>query len=1337
MAVDVLRLVGGMNLDDPESVLPKGHVRAVWNGIWRGSRDNRRLESTIGTNLVPNSQLPVVGVNMTIGAHYDQVGKRVFFFNSNSESSHGIYIYDTLSKTFQTLIVNGSTTDGDVLGFNPAVRINSADIIYGDNTTGDLLVFIDSIGRPTKLNIQRYLAGTYNPIKRSYLDVCKAPPRMPPRVTYENDQNSTVDNMRNSLFKFRTRYVYDDNDKSVYSTGSVCALPNIPFSQIIDSDPTKNCRMSVYFSTGDPDVTKIELWVQQSTDGVTQDWLLINSFNKSVLGLNNNDIYRFLFYNDGVYTSGAEVDILLFFDSVPLKAVCQALLNGNVIMYGGCTEGYNPTPINATVSTISQFVPYTTVNGVLFFAAQGGVDSAGEGQNITLYLTGTGSNDGSGNPTTIPVVGGTGAFVVDCATVSGSSLKFQYNNTSNTQNITTILNGLKAAAISQGFTAVSQTQNTLTLNYSASGLVLYYAQTYNNVGLTDQSQVALAYATRSNFQYAAEYLDEKGRTIGAQLPIKSSIQTFEDLDGTSFPENIFTIYNRPPLEARYWHLVRSLNLTYNKHLFWVSNSTFQQVDQGTGVKYAFINIANMADYNANIQASGIPSSSGAPAVVSYDFAPGDRIQFLQNIPFGTGSRIDLTIKNDYEILSVVNDPINAGIVQSGRFIKIQYPTADITPSFDFGGANFQNYKILIYNYVKHSTTDSQILFYEFGRTWAIGNAGTNNAFHIGSDQSQTASLSQPAIVKTVEGDWFWRERNVPAGNIYNFPTQSYRQSHTYERFITVITPDVIAPNYRLIGNDGTGGAQPVGPLAGDNPKITSSDPLAWNTNAYPSGFPISFRIRGTIDVTPSNSADHNGTFGAIVKVVHFSGAAPTIYTAIQDQSGLENPATYHFPYDVTFELGPADKAWLLTHAVNQMDISNGQQRIDVLDNIIIPIIEPSYSDKYNIQTNSNSRATKYDPNAGQFFYNTKVRWGQADQLDTNLNNSNRFYPTDFDEFDKQFGGLGRMIVHGRELRVFQERKCGHIGVYAKFIKDNTGTNVLVTVDDIISKNNVEYFDGAFGISNQLDGIATSGFQNYFYDPIRNRLLRLSTDGLTDISTLYKVQTFTGSLDNQYLLNYAYPFGGFSSVLGVYNFKKDKEGEVFFCFQGGTLGASSIIDQSLSFNEEGNMFTSFFNFSPDAVVCAEDILISFKNGQLYTHDNSDVQFYGQDFSTSIQLIFNDQTAIKKTYMSLAYQAFQNKKWLALNVGDITTSYTNAQTGLPQISQLIDPDLEITEGLVTGAFLRDANSGDNPQIALLEGEYLQGWWISVLLTSQDSGFNTLFSPAANWKPSFKIF
>lgn len=1266
-----------------------------------------RFESVLGTTAIENALLPASGINLTIGTYYDAVNQRIFYFNYNSNGSHGIYIYNTLSGIFQRVIQNGINTDGDILGFTPAGRINSVCIIYGDQNSGDLLCYIDSLRRPTKLNINRYLAGTYSLIKRSYIDLIKAPPRMPPRVTYENDSNCLINNMRNSLFKFRCRYVYDDNDKSVYSTASVVPLPNIPFSQTIDSNPTQNCRTSVYFSTGDVDVKKIELWMQQMTDAGASSWLLVSSFDKSVLGINDNDIYRYLFYNNGTYTPGDQREIDLLFDYVPIGANCMVLLNGQVIMMGGITEGYDPVSVNATIATNNNFSPpYTTINGVLFFAAQGGVDSYGSGNNITVYLTGTGINDGSGNPTTIPVVGNAGAFVVDCESTAGASLRFSYSNGSSTTSITTILNGLKADAISKGFTVVSQTQNTLTLSY-APGVVLYYAQTFNSIGSNGTFEVTFAYGHKDVYQYAVEYFDGKGRTNGALLPINSSIQTIEDLTGDTIPENIINIFSRPPSWASYYHIVRSLNLTYNKRTFWVSNSTFQQVDQGTGIKYAYINIGNMVDYNLAIQASGQESAAGNSAVVSYEFSPGDRIQFLQNMPFGGGAPISLSNNNDYEILSIVDNPILLGVTQNGRYIRIQYPTADINANFDFGGTNFQNYKILLYNYVKHSTDATKIVFYEFGRTWAIGNPGTATAYHVGSDQTQTPTLSQPAIISTVEGDLFWRQRTVPAGNSYFFPTQTYLQTHTYERFITVITPDVITPSYRLIGNDGTGGAAPTGPTSGVHPFYSDNDPLAWNTSVSPR----SFRFRGTIQPTPVTSTDHNGTFGAILKVVASSGAV-TIYTLLQDQSGLENPTTYSFPYDLSVQLNPNDKVWLLTHAINSMQISAGQQRIDALDNVTIPIIESSYSDKYNIVTNSNNRVTINDPNAGQFYYNTLVRWGQAYQLGTNLDNVNRFYPQDLDEFDKSFGDIMRLIGREREVDVFQKRKCGHVGVYGRFVQNNQGQQELLTTDAIITPNNIQYYTGDFGVGNQPDAISISGFQRFFCDPVKGFVCRLSLNGIDPISETGKVQTWSGNKLPNYLNQYNYQFGGNAVILGAYNFLKDRDSEVLFCAQGGIQGSNTTPSETISFVEGRGGFSGFYDFSPDSIVCAENTLYSFSNGVLYIHNQQYANFYGSQKIPSITAIYKEPTLEKKTFESITQ--ISNVPWSCPLIYTNTESYP----GQRQESNLVANDFELLGTDYNAGFLNDQHS----QGGLIDGDVLQANLLSVQM---DSSIPSLFS------------
>jgi hypothetical protein len=83
----------------------------------------------------------------------------------------------------------------------------------------------------------------------------------------------------------------------------------------------------------------------------------------------------------------------------------------------------------------------------------------------------------------------------------------------------------------------------------------------------------------------------------------------------------------------------------------------------------------------------------------------------------------------------------------------------------------------------------------------------------------------------------------------------------------------------------------------------------------------------------------------------------------------------------------------------------------------------------------------------------------------------------------------------------------------------------------------------------------------------------------------------------------------------------------------------------------------------------------------------------------------------------------------------TSLINLQTGLPQISQLITPDFEITEGLYTAAYLYDANSGLNAQLALVEGDKLKGFYIRVLLTYRGSNFAYIYVPTNKWIMSEK--
>jgi hypothetical protein len=580
---------------------------------------------------------------------------------------------------------------------------------------------------------------------------------------------------------------------------------------------------------------------------------------------------------------------------------------------------------------------------------------------------------------------------------------------------------------------------------------------------------------------------------------------------------------------------------------------------------------------------------------------------------------------------------------------------------------------------------------------------------------------------------YFRPRTVPIQNEYDIPTGGFDQTSTYGTLWINpggnATPIVDNGIWKIIG-----GVQKVAGLTNTTyPLYTDNDMLILNEGTLP----FSVRLRGEPSVV--DKTDPNGQFAMWVKIV-LPGNIVTTTQILALQTGLVPGATNTFEIDATVVLPPGGKLWMINYCVNEMLIGGFQLTLDVIRSITFNVFDSSYSDIYALRTNSDNRPSVIDATALQTSYPTLFRWAEPYVPGTNTYLANRFFDVNKDEFDASHGWIMRMIQWQRRLRIGQERKWGEVGVYSKFIKNNTGSTDLIVNDQIIEQNNVQYFEGDFGLGNQTE-IAVNGFQLWFFDPIRGAACRLSMNGIDNISEEFMMQTFFGALTPTYLQNYAYTFAGSSRVLMVYNYVKDRYAETLFCFQGGTLngiaGQPTIPSQTVAFIEKTNMFSSIYRFAPDAIVSAENQLISFSNGKLYLHNDtgSNRMYYNSPIIPQIDLIFNDQEVIKKTYQALSYQPFNNKIWIAKTLGDINTSFYNPQTALQQVSQLIAQDFEIVEGQANAALQRDANSGPNQQLALVNGDYLKGFWIRVLLTAPDNGFNALFSPRIDYDISPK--
>ena len=355
------------------------------------------------------------------------------------------------------------------------------------------------------------------------------------------------------------------------------------------------------------------------------------------------------------------------------------MLNGNTLVYGGITEGYdNISNVNATLTSNTTTQDFIEVPGALFFAQQNGVSSYGGTNSIDVFLTGSGGNDIVTNvPTSLPSVG-YGDFYIKLRNAAGTLFTIFFDSTT-TDSIATILTGLQTNAVSQGFTATIS-GNKLTIS-DATALNLESAYMTNSLSATSfsttkQENALYVHQGNSNYRYGIVYYDDKGRTNGVITSDSLKVTTPKWTGSTAYPFVQISISHQPPLWATYYNIVRTDNLTYDKNIFWVSKRAFTKLttrgSSPTDYSISYIGIDNMIEYNTEIQ-----STSG---YIGYDFAPGDRIRFTERVS-STGSVVALSENLDFEIIGVESNPNVNGYVAQGTYIKIKYPSTVVDTNF--------------------------------------------------------------------------------------------------------------------------------------------------------------------------------------------------------------------------------------------------------------------------------------------------------------------------------------------------------------------------------------------------------------------------------------------------------------------------------------------------------------------------------------------------------------------------------------------------------------------------------------------------------------------------------
>lgn len=212
---------------------------------------------------------------------------------------------------------------------------------------------------------------------------------------------------------------------------------------------------------------------------------------------------------------------------------------------------------------------------------------------------------------------------------------------------------------------------------------------------------------------------------------------------------------------------------------------------------------------------------------------------------------------------------------------------------------------------------------------------------------------------------------------------------------------------------------------------------------------------------------------------------------------------------------------------------------------------------------------------------------------------------------------------------------------------NADGNSNVTSNNNVLGQAVPYA-GEFGISKNPESFASYGFRVYFTDKNRGVVLRLSNDGLEEISRYGMGDFFSDNLKVS-----SYLWGSFDDDKKSYNLGLDtllpewsnKFKDRFFI--KGNWTEYNPSSTTISFKEEVKGWESRKSFSAEGGISLNDRYYTFNNGQIWEHRTNDSvrnNFYGTQYDSSVDFLINEMPNIVKKYKTLNYSGSKSREYV---------------------------------------------------------------------------------------------
>jgi hypothetical protein len=374
---------------------------------------------------------------------------------------------------------------------------------------------------------------------------------------------------------------------------------------------------------------------------------------------------------------------------------------------------------------------------------------------------------------------------------------------------------------------------------------------------------------------------------------------------------------------------------------------------------------------------------------------------------------------------------------------------------------------------------------------------------------------------------------------------------------------------------------------------------------------------------------------------------------------------------------------------------------------------------------------------------------------TSINNTNQYSVGEniTKQLDRANGSIQKLYSEETNMLVLQEDKATSVLIDKDAVFSASGGASLTSSKSVLGE--AIPYTGRYGISKNPESFAVFGKQKYFTDRTRGLVLRLSQDGITEISgygmrnyfkdKLKYCSNIYGMFDvpsKSYILNMhinMFLFNDRVSNAAKIQYLSSDSKAVINPPSNETQSYSEF--KTISFDSELNGWTSFMSFNPIFGCSLNSRFYTFQEntGDLWVHNDETNRclFYGTQYGSSITFVVNQNPSLIKTFKSINYEGTGD--WI------MSSSITDKDKAYPipayTTPDYVDPNTGIPYKVGFDKFENKyyswiKNDTTTSEKEVIYGEQIggiKGVYSTVTMTNNSNQFQKLFSVSHTYEAS----